>query len=48
MRQEYERAARYRDMISTVAQLQEKQRMAAAEGDDRTFLATTMKTTCSP
>ena len=33
-RQEYERAARYRDLISTVEQLQEKQRMAAAEGDD--------------
>jgi excinuclease ABC subunit C len=33
--QEYERAARYRDLISTVEQLQEKQRMAAAEGDDR-------------
>ena len=33
--QEYERAARYRDMLSTVAQLQEKQRMAAAEGDDQ-------------
>src|SRR5437879_13335668 len=32
--QEYERAARYRDMLSTVAQRQEKQRMAAAEGDD--------------
>src|SRR5437588_3830369 len=32
--QEYERAARYRDMISTVSQLQEKQRIAAAEGDD--------------
>jgi excinuclease ABC subunit C len=32
--QEYERAARYRDLLSTVAQLQEKQRMAAAEGDD--------------
>ena len=32
--QEYERAARYRDMISTVSQLQEKQRMAAVEGDD--------------
>jgi excinuclease ABC subunit C len=32
--QEYERAARYRDLISTVEQLQEKQRMAAAEGDD--------------
>jgi excinuclease ABC subunit C len=33
--EEYERAARYRDMLSTVAQLQEKQRMAAAEGDDQ-------------
>jgi excinuclease ABC subunit C len=32
--QEYERAARYRDLISTVEQLQEKQRIAAAEGDD--------------
>jgi excinuclease ABC subunit C len=32
--EEYERAARYRDLISTVDQLQEKQRMAAAEGDD--------------
>src|SRR5690348_13455441 len=32
--QEYERAGRYRDLISTVEQLQEKQRMAAAEGDD--------------
>lgn len=32
--QEYERAARYRDLLSTVEQLQEKQRMAAAEGDD--------------
>jgi excinuclease ABC subunit C len=32
--QEYERAARYRDLISTVDQLQEKQRMAAVEGDD--------------
>jgi excinuclease ABC subunit C len=35
IQQEYERAARYRDMLSTVAQLQEKQRMAAAEGDDQ-------------
>jgi excinuclease ABC subunit C len=35
VQQEYERAARYRDMLSTVAQLQEKQRMAAAEGDDQ-------------
>jgi excinuclease ABC subunit C len=32
--QEFERAAKYRDLISTVAQLQEKQRIAAAEGDD--------------
>jgi excinuclease ABC subunit C len=32
--QEYERAARYRDLLSTVDQLQEKQRIAAAEGDD--------------
>jgi excinuclease ABC subunit C len=33
-KQEFERAARYRDLISTVEQLQEKQRIAAAEGDD--------------
>jgi excinuclease ABC subunit C len=32
--EEYESAARYRDLISTVEQLQEKQRMATAEGDD--------------
>jgi len=32
--QEYERAARYRDLISTVEQLQERQRITAAEGDD--------------
>src|SRR6202161_3576421 len=32
--EEFERAARYRDLISTVDQLQERQRMAAAEGDD--------------
>jgi excinuclease ABC subunit C len=32
--QEYERAASYRDLISTVEQLQERQRIAAAEGDD--------------
>ncbi|HLY99780.1 MAG TPA: excinuclease ABC subunit UvrC, partial [Candidatus Angelobacter sp.] len=32
--QEYERAARCRDLISTVEQLQEKQRIAAVEGDD--------------
>jgi excinuclease ABC subunit C len=31
---EYERAAKYRDLISTVEQLQEKQRIAAVEGDD--------------
>jgi len=30
----YEHAARYRDLISTVEQLQERQRIAAAEGDD--------------
>jgi excinuclease ABC subunit C len=32
--QEYERAAKYRDLISTVDQLQEKQRIASVEGDD--------------
>jgi excinuclease ABC subunit C len=32
--EEYERAARYRDLISTVEQLQERQRIAAADGDD--------------
>jgi excinuclease ABC subunit C len=32
--QEFEKAAKYRDLISTVEQLQEKQRIAAAEGDD--------------
>jgi excinuclease ABC subunit C len=32
--QQYERAARYRDLISTVEQLQEKQRIASVEGDD--------------
>lgn len=32
--QEFERAAKYRDLITTVEQLQEKQRMAAVEGDD--------------
>ncbi len=32
--QEYERAAKCRDLISTVEQLQEKQRMAAVEGND--------------
>ena len=32
--QEYERAAKCRDLISTVEQLQEKQRIATVEGDD--------------
>jgi excinuclease ABC subunit C len=32
--EEFERAAKYRDLISTVEQLQEKQRMAGVEGDD--------------
>src|SRR5246500_4340587 len=32
--EEFERAAKYRDLISTVEQLQEKQRMASVEGDD--------------
>ncbi len=32
--QEFERAAKSRDLISTVEQLQEKQRIAAVEGDD--------------
>jgi excinuclease ABC subunit C len=32
--QEFERAAKYRDLFSTVEQLQEKQRIAAVEGDD--------------
>ena len=32
--EEFERAAKYRDLLSTVEQLQEKQRIAAAEGDD--------------
>src|SRR5271168_4591202 len=32
--QEFERAARYRDLISTVDQLQERQRIASVEGDD--------------
>jgi len=32
--QEYERAARYRDLIATVEQLQQKQRIAAVEGED--------------
>ena len=32
--QEFERAAKYRDLISTVVQLQEKQRIASVEGDD--------------
>ncbi len=32
--QEFERAAKYRDLISTVEQFQEKQRIATIEGDD--------------
>jgi excinuclease ABC subunit C len=32
--EEFERAARCRDLISTIEQLQEKQRIAAVEGDD--------------
>src|SRR6476659_405651 len=32
--QMYEQAAKYRDLVSTVQQFQEKQRIAAAEGDD--------------
>ena len=31
---QFEMAAKYRDLIVTVEQLHEKQRMAAAEGDD--------------
>ena len=33
-KQQYESAAKYRDLISTVEDLMERQRMAAAEGDD--------------
>ena len=36
--QQFELAAKYRDLITTVEQLQEKQRMAAAEGDDADVL----------
>jgi len=36
--QEYERAARLRDLVSTVEQVTEKQRIAAAEGDDTDVL----------
>lgn len=32
--EQFELAAKYRDLISTVAQLQDKQRIAAADGDD--------------
>ncbi|HUQ49263.1 MAG TPA: excinuclease ABC subunit UvrC [Terriglobales bacterium] len=32
--EQYELAAKYRDLVSTVEQLQEKQRIAVAEGDD--------------
>ena len=35
--EEFERAAKYRDLISTVEQLQEKQRIASVEGDDADF-----------
>ncbi|MDP9263913.1 MAG: excinuclease ABC subunit UvrC [Acidobacteriota bacterium] len=36
--EEYERAAKYRDLISTLTQLSEKQRMAAVAGDDADLL----------
>jgi excinuclease ABC subunit C len=36
--EQYELAAKYRDLITTVEQLQEKQRMDAAEGDDADVL----------
>ena len=36
--EEYERAGKYRDLISTVEQLQEKQRIATVEGDDADVL----------
>src|ERR1700749_334231 len=32
--QEYERAARYRDLLITMSQVQERQRMATTDGDD--------------
>ncbi|MBI4443004.1 MAG: excinuclease ABC subunit UvrC [Acidobacteria bacterium] len=35
----FEEAARYRDLMATVEQLQERQKMTAAEGDDRDILA---------
>ena len=41
--QEFERAAKYRDLISTVEQLQEKQRMAPAEGDDADVLRLSLR-----
>jgi excinuclease ABC subunit C len=37
-REHFELAAKYRDLISTVEQLQQKQRIAAAEGDDADVL----------
>ncbi|OFW10783.1 MAG: excinuclease ABC subunit C [Acidobacteria bacterium RIFCSPLOWO2_02_FULL_59_13] len=37
--QRFEEAARYRDLMATVEQVQERQKMAAAEGDDRDILA---------
>jgi excinuclease ABC subunit C len=36
--EEYERAAKYRDLISTLTQLNEKQRMAGVAGDDADLL----------
>jgi excinuclease ABC subunit C len=36
--EQFELAAKYRDLITTVEQLQEKQRMASAEGDDADVL----------
>ncbi len=36
--EQFELAAKYRDLVTTVEQLQEKQRMASAEGDDADVL----------
>jgi excinuclease ABC subunit C len=36
--QEFERAAKYRDLLATIEDLHERQRMAAAEGDDADVL----------
>ena len=46
--EEFERAARYRDLISTVEQLQEKQRIAAAEGDDADVFGYHYENQCWP